>query len=220
MPPATTVDRLTAVKQVLDDFLARRKGDRVGVVVFGDAAFALVPFTTDLDSLPPAGAGDGRSAWRVRAPPSAMRSASASRCSTSIDRDGQDHHRADRRQRHGEQGAAGRGGARRQGQGHRHPHGRGRRSRRGRRGQARRGGAEGRRRRHRRRLLSRARPRAARRHLPAARRDRGAQDRHRDASGRAPSCSGCRCGARACLSMLAQALMVVRLPRAVRRASA
>jgi Ca-activated chloride channel family protein len=44
-----TVDRLTAVKQVLDEFLSRRKGDRVGVVVFGDAPFALVPFTTDLD---------------------------------------------------------------------------------------------------------------------------------------------------------------------------
>jgi Ca-activated chloride channel family protein len=44
-----TVDRLAAVKEVLDDFLSRRKGDRVGVVVFGDAPFALVPFTTDLD---------------------------------------------------------------------------------------------------------------------------------------------------------------------------
>lgn len=44
-----TVNRLTAVKQVLDDFLSRRKGDRVGVVVFGDAPFALVPFTTDLE---------------------------------------------------------------------------------------------------------------------------------------------------------------------------
>ena len=44
-----TVDRLTAVKQVLDEFLSRRNGDRVGVVVFGDAPFALVPFTTDLD---------------------------------------------------------------------------------------------------------------------------------------------------------------------------
>lgn len=43
-----TVDRLTAVKEVLDDFLARREGDRVGVVVFGDAPFTLVPFTTDL----------------------------------------------------------------------------------------------------------------------------------------------------------------------------
>ncbi|MFV0280677.1 MAG: VWA domain-containing protein [Rhodoblastus sp.] len=42
------VNRLTAVKQVLDDFLARREGDRVGVVVFGNAPFMLAPFTTDL----------------------------------------------------------------------------------------------------------------------------------------------------------------------------
>ena len=48
-PSGAKVDRLTAVKQVLDEFLARRKGDRVGVVVFGNAAFTLVPFTTDLD---------------------------------------------------------------------------------------------------------------------------------------------------------------------------
>ena len=44
----TKVDRLTAAKQVLDDFLAKRQGDRVGVVVFGNSAFTLVPFTTDL----------------------------------------------------------------------------------------------------------------------------------------------------------------------------
>lgn len=43
------VDRLTAVKQVLDQFLSKRQGDRVGVVVFGNAPFVLVPFTTDLD---------------------------------------------------------------------------------------------------------------------------------------------------------------------------
>ncbi len=42
------VDRLTAVRQVLDGFLARRQGDRIGIVVFGDAPFVLVPFTTDL----------------------------------------------------------------------------------------------------------------------------------------------------------------------------
>lgn len=41
-------NRLAAVKEVLDEFLARRQGDRVGVVVFGSAPFALVPFTTDL----------------------------------------------------------------------------------------------------------------------------------------------------------------------------
>ncbi|MBN9085287.1 MAG: VWA domain-containing protein [Reyranella sp.] len=47
-PAGQQVDRLTAVKQVLDEFLARREGDRVGVVVFGDAPYSLVPFTTDL----------------------------------------------------------------------------------------------------------------------------------------------------------------------------
>jgi Ca-activated chloride channel family protein len=33
------VDRLTAVKEVLDEFLSRREGDRVGLIVFGNAAF-------------------------------------------------------------------------------------------------------------------------------------------------------------------------------------
>ena len=47
-PAGTKVDRLAAVKQVLDEFLAKREGDRVGVVVFGDAPYSLVPFTTDL----------------------------------------------------------------------------------------------------------------------------------------------------------------------------
>ncbi len=44
------VDRLTAVKEVLDDFLTRREGDRVGLIVFGNAAFVQVPFTQDLDA--------------------------------------------------------------------------------------------------------------------------------------------------------------------------
>jgi len=44
-----TVDRLTAVKQVLDDFLKRRKDDRVGLIVFGNAPFVQAPFTQDLD---------------------------------------------------------------------------------------------------------------------------------------------------------------------------
>jgi Ca-activated chloride channel homolog len=43
------VDRLHAVKEVLGDFLSRRKGDRVGLVVFGDAPFLQAPFSTDLD---------------------------------------------------------------------------------------------------------------------------------------------------------------------------
>ncbi|MDA9856488.1 VWA domain-containing protein [Rubripirellula sp.] len=44
-----TVDRLTAVKEVVGDFLIRRKGDRVGLVVFGDAPYLQAPFSTDLD---------------------------------------------------------------------------------------------------------------------------------------------------------------------------
>ncbi len=43
-----TIDRLTAVKQVLDGFLADRKGDRVGLIFFGSAAFVQAPFTEDL----------------------------------------------------------------------------------------------------------------------------------------------------------------------------
>jgi Ca-activated chloride channel family protein len=44
------VDRLSAVKEVLNDFLTRREGDRVGLIVFGTAAFVQVPFTQDLDA--------------------------------------------------------------------------------------------------------------------------------------------------------------------------
>ena len=44
-----TVDRLTAVKQVLATFFERRDGDRVGLILFGSAAFVQVPFTDDLD---------------------------------------------------------------------------------------------------------------------------------------------------------------------------
>jgi len=42
-------ERLTAAKQVLDQFLSRRDGDRVGLVFFGSAAFLQAPFTDDLD---------------------------------------------------------------------------------------------------------------------------------------------------------------------------
>ena len=45
-------DRLTAVKQVLDDFLARRKGDRVGLIFFGSAAFVQAPFAESLAACP------------------------------------------------------------------------------------------------------------------------------------------------------------------------
>ena len=42
-------DRLSAARQVLDDFLSRRDGDRVGLVFFGSAAYVQAPFTQDLD---------------------------------------------------------------------------------------------------------------------------------------------------------------------------
>ena len=41
------VDRLTAAKAVLADFLERREGDRIGLLVFGQRAYALTPLTAD-----------------------------------------------------------------------------------------------------------------------------------------------------------------------------
>jgi len=46
-----TVNRLTAAKAVLADFLDRRAGDRVGLVVFGQRAFVLAPLTLDRDTV-------------------------------------------------------------------------------------------------------------------------------------------------------------------------
>ncbi|MDF3129738.1 VWA domain-containing protein [Kiritimatiellaeota bacterium B1221] len=43
------VDRLSAVKEVVGDFLLKREGDRVGLIVFGNAPYLQVPFTTDLE---------------------------------------------------------------------------------------------------------------------------------------------------------------------------
>ncbi|MEI2433341.1 VWA domain-containing protein [Lysobacter yananisis] len=45
------VDRLTAAKAVLADFLDRRVGDRVGLVVFGNRAYVLAPLTLDRDTV-------------------------------------------------------------------------------------------------------------------------------------------------------------------------
>lgn len=44
------VDRLSAAKQVLADFIARRKGDRLGLILFGTQAFLQVPFSQDHDT--------------------------------------------------------------------------------------------------------------------------------------------------------------------------
>lgn len=45
------VDRLTAAKAVLADFLDRRDGDRVGLLVFGQRAYAMTPLTRDLHTV-------------------------------------------------------------------------------------------------------------------------------------------------------------------------
>ena len=45
------VDRLTAAKAVLADFLERRAGDRVGLLVFGQRAYTLTPLTLDRQSV-------------------------------------------------------------------------------------------------------------------------------------------------------------------------
>ncbi len=45
------VDRLTAVKQVLDGFLEQRQGDRIGLIFFGSAPFVQAPFSDDLETV-------------------------------------------------------------------------------------------------------------------------------------------------------------------------
>lgn len=45
------VPRVVVAKAVLADFLERRAGDRVGLVVFGDRAYVLTPLTRDLDTV-------------------------------------------------------------------------------------------------------------------------------------------------------------------------
>ena len=41
------VDRLTVVKAVADDFISRRQGDRVGLILFSDRAYLQAPLTLD-----------------------------------------------------------------------------------------------------------------------------------------------------------------------------
>jgi Ca-activated chloride channel family protein len=44
-------DRLTVAKAVIADFLKRRNGDRVGLIVFGERAYAMTPLTRDLETV-------------------------------------------------------------------------------------------------------------------------------------------------------------------------
>ena len=45
------IDRLAAVKHVVQDFIARRKDDRIGLIVFGSGAYPQAPLTLDHASL-------------------------------------------------------------------------------------------------------------------------------------------------------------------------
>lgn len=46
-----TVDRLTALKFILSDFIERRKGDRLGLILFGSQAYLQAPLTFDTTTI-------------------------------------------------------------------------------------------------------------------------------------------------------------------------
>jgi len=45
-----TIKRLDGVKRILGDFIARRRGDRLALILFGSKAYIQVPFTQDLQT--------------------------------------------------------------------------------------------------------------------------------------------------------------------------
>lgn len=45
------VDRLTATKAVASDFIGRRTGDRIGLILFGERAYLQVPLTLDRETV-------------------------------------------------------------------------------------------------------------------------------------------------------------------------
>jgi len=45
------VNRLEAIKEVVRDFIAKREGDRIGLVVFGDHAYTQLPLTRDYSTI-------------------------------------------------------------------------------------------------------------------------------------------------------------------------
>lgn len=49
-PDGKRMRRVDAVKQVVSQFIRRRKNDRIGLIVFGLAAYPVVPFTLDHDA--------------------------------------------------------------------------------------------------------------------------------------------------------------------------
>jgi len=50
-PDGKKIDRLEAVKGVLNSFFEKRKGEKIGLILFGTAAFVQSPFTQDFDAL-------------------------------------------------------------------------------------------------------------------------------------------------------------------------
>ncbi len=48
---AHRVDRLTATKAVASDFISRREGDRIGLILFGERAYLQVPLTLDRETV-------------------------------------------------------------------------------------------------------------------------------------------------------------------------
>jgi len=46
-----SVDRLTATKAVASDFIGRREGDRIGLILFGEHAYLQVPLTLDRETV-------------------------------------------------------------------------------------------------------------------------------------------------------------------------
>ena len=49
-PDGVTLTRLDGVKRVVKDFITRRRGDRVALILFGTRAYVQVPFTQDLQT--------------------------------------------------------------------------------------------------------------------------------------------------------------------------
>jgi Ca-activated chloride channel homolog len=49
-PDHKRMRRVDAVKQVVSDFIRKRKNDRIGLIVFGQAAYPVAPFTLDHDA--------------------------------------------------------------------------------------------------------------------------------------------------------------------------
>src|SRR5262245_29361388 len=50
-PSGQLVSRVEAVREVVDEFVQRRKGDRIGLIVFGDAPYPQAPFTLDHETV-------------------------------------------------------------------------------------------------------------------------------------------------------------------------